>query len=210
MLRLTLVRQIAALLLIPAAAAVLPACSQSDASSLKLTLRQDLSGELLTSSVALREARDGPVQTAVSGADWKAAGTLVVARGEFADVGKLNIGGISFTPSVRGGAPVLRVTIERGSAAKWPDAFTVTDREARKNTALTLDPSAKASSIGEAIKLQISVPGQVISAGTDNKERGVNSSYEETLATLIIPARVAIADGRPITWHITWKEQTVP
>jgi hypothetical protein len=203
----TLLCRLLPLALLALAAAFLPACSQSDASSMRLTIRPDLSAEILTSSVAVREARDGPVQSVTSAADWKAAGTLVLARAECPDISKLNLGGITFAASVRGGAPMIRITIPRGSAAKWAGAFTVTDQEARKAAARILDPNAKASSIGESIKIQVTVPGQVISAGTDNKERGINSSYEETQATLMIPAERAVQDGKPIIWDITWREQ---
>ncbi len=191
-----------------AVALAIPACDTSDASSVKVTLHADLSGELLTSAMAVPAQPDAS-QASVGGITWRSRGAITMAQGGFTDINTLNIGGITFKAEGATGEPILRVRIPRGPGAKWPSAFTVASGEARKAASKALDPTAKASTIGEMFKLEVSVPGVVISAGSDSKLRGVNSSFEETRATIAIPVDIATTEGEPLTWHITWRTQNV-
>jgi hypothetical protein len=195
-------------LLIAGLALVLSACDQSDASAVKIALKPDLSGEVLSSSVVVKPA-EGPAQKGTTGVAWQTTGAVVVAKGTFADITKLDIGGITFAIGGPGADPMLRVSLPRGPAAAWPALFTDPSKDARKNAAQALEPGAKAPTIGDAIKIEISVPGVVVTAGETSKARGVNSSFEETKATLIVPVSAAMAPGDPIVWHITWREPSV-
>lgn len=195
-------------LLLLGAALGLSSCDTSDASSIKITLNQDLSGELLTSAVSVPPQPDAS-QNAIGGAAWQASGAIAMAKGSFPDITKLNIGGITFETHSPMGDPILRVTIPRGPDAKWPAAFTVPSKETRRAASKALDPNAKVSTLGDAIKIEVDVPGVVISAGSSSKARGVNSTFEETRGALTIPVEVATTPGEPIIWHITWKSPTV-
>ncbi len=203
-----LVRALAAGLLLLGTALVLAACDQTDASAVKITLKPDLSGEVLSSSVIVKPA-EGPVQKAASGVSWNTTGAVVVAKGTFADITKMDIGGITFAIGGPGADPMLRVTLPRGPDAKWPALFTDASKDARAIAAKALEPGAKNPTIGEAIKIQITIPGVVVTAGETSKARGVNSSFEETTVTLSVPVAAAIAPGDPIVWHITWREASV-
>lgn len=195
-------------LLLACVALTLWACDQSDATALKITLKADFSGEVLASSILVKPP-EGPVQKAASGATWSTAGAVVVSRGTFADITKLELGGIKFAVGGPGGDPMLRVTLPRGSDAKWPGLFTDTSKDARRAAAGALEPNAKNPTIGDTVKIEITIPGVVVTAGETSKARGVNSSFEESRATLLIPVEAALAPGDPIVWHVTWRETSV-
>lgn len=189
----------------------LAGCSEADASAARIKLHGDGSGELLASSVTVRAADDGPVQKVASpGITWAGSGSVIVARGTFADINKVSIAGITFEAGLHGGGKMITITVPRGPEVTWPDAFTVRDPEARKRAAKAISPDSKNPTIGDNVKIVVEVPGTVVSAGAVRKARGVGSSFEETLATLTIPVDVAVTKGEPIVWHVTWTEPTVP
>lgn len=209
-------RAAGAFLLAAGAALSLSGCDSADASSVKIKLRADLAGEVTTSSVGVREAGDGPAQRGAQGVRWQGSGSIIMARGEFDNINQLNVAGITFRTQTRpagsggtGNDLMLSVTIPRGPGVTWPAAFTVPDAGARTSAAKALNPAAAKPTMGDAVRIQIEVPGTIVTAGADVRAGGVVSGYEQTIATLTIPVEASQSTDGPITWHITWKEPTV-
>lgn len=187
-----------------ACALVLPACDETDAAAVRIRLEPAFSGTVMTSSV-VRLTEPGPLERASSGATWETRGALVTARGRFDDLATLKLADLSFEYGGAGGDPFVKVTLPRGRDARWPAAFTVPQADERDQAARAIDPETDTpTKIGATVKIVLDVPGRVISAGVRGKARGLSSNFEETNATLIVPADLAFTEGEPLVWHVTW------
>ena len=197
-------RTAAALLL--ASLAALPACDETDAVAVRVKLRDDFSGTVRTSGLALPQA-DGAVEQASEGAVWGSRVEMVCATGTFAEVSKLKVADISFSAGAGGqGIGYAQVSIPRGPDVRWPGAFVPLSEEERKSVAGALDPTGKSEAVGATIKLEFELPSAVVGNGVIGKVRGTKTTAEGPLATIIVPIEAMRAPGDPLVWHLTWQK----
>lgn len=182
---------------------MLPGCDEGDASSIKIEMNDTWGGSITASSVVL-VPEAAPVQRDAAGAEWKQSGGIVMSTGTFADLAKLRIADITFAYGGTGDMPQVVVTLPRGPGAKWPGALSVTDKGKREGAAAGL--AALAPRIGSVLKVQMTVPKgqQVATAAIVGKGKGLNSAFEKTSATLVVPVDLAMAEGPDLKWTITW------
>ena len=186
-------------------AAALSGCDETDAVSVRVRLKEDFSGTVRTSGIAIPPA-EGSVQQASAGADWGSRVEMICATGTFADVNKLKICDIAFAAGNGGeGIGYLQVTIPRGPDVRWPRAFVPLDDAERKSVAGALDPSGKADAVGTTIKLEVELPSAVVGNGFVGKARGTKTTMEAGIATIVIPLDVMTTPGDPLVWHMTWQ-----
>jgi hypothetical protein len=197
-----------------AATLLVAGCGEEDATSLRITLNADQSGEVLTSAIALPET-PGPIEAASSGADWNARAAVHVARGKFASIDALKLADLGFevidAPSKGSGSSAQRllvVTLPRGPEARWLRLLTIPQGDVRQRATAALDPAAKsrASRYGTVAKIEITLPGPVISNGFQGKVRGATSAADDRVATLMVPVEAAFETGEPIRWHLSWSK----
>ncbi len=191
-----------------AAPCALCGCDEGDASSIKIEMNDGWGGSITASSVVL-VPEAGPVQRDAAGVAWKQSGGVVMSTGTFADLAKLRIADITFAYGGTGDMPQVVATLPRGPAAKWPGALSVADKAKREDAAAGL--AAMAPRIGSVLKVQLTVPKgqQVATAAIVGKGRGLNSTFEKTSATLVVPVDLALAEGPDLKWTITWGPEQV-
>ncbi len=191
--------------LLLACIAALAGCDETDAVAVRVRLKEDFSGTVRTSGIAI-PAAEGSVQSASAGVDWGSRVEMICATGAFADVNKLKVCDLSFVAGNGGdGIGYLQVTIPRGPDARWPRAFVPLDDAERKSVAGALDPSGKADSVGTSIKLEVELPSQVVGNGFVGKARGTKTTMESGIATIVVPLDVMTTPGDPLVWHMTWQ-----
>lgn len=200
-----------------AATLLVAGCGEEDATSLRITLNADQSGEVLASAIALPET-PGPIEAASSGADWNARAAVHVARGKFASIDALKVADLGFevidapskgsAGSASSAQRLLVVTLPRGPEARWLRLLTIPQGDVRQRATAALDPAAKtrASRYGTVAKIEITLPGAVISNGFQGKVRGATSAADDRVATLMVPVEAAFETGEPIRWHLTWSK----
>lgn len=190
--------------LLAATLGLIAGCDESDASSLRITINPDFSGSLIASSVQA-PATPGPAESASGGITWTARGSITMASGAFADLARVELADLKFEYGGAGTSPFLKVTLPRGPKVTWPAALAIPSAETRDAVAKALDPRAAASTVGKSVKIEITVPTKVVTAGLSGRARGLASAFDEKVATLSVPMEVALADGPALVWHVTWE-----
>ncbi|MGQ0627852.1 MAG: hypothetical protein ACT4PL_07100 [Phycisphaerales bacterium] len=198
---------------------LLSGCGEEEVSSIRITLKDDLSGTLSSRSVTIPSAANPPaVEGATQGVTWGARGEVVMATGTFADLSALKIADITF--ECDGKNPMAaRVLVPRGPQAQWPKLLTVTDRELRERTAAALAPEVKRPTAGSVLTIAVKLPPgmRAVTSGVKGLGRGLNATMESTLVTLTVPVEVALGAGQsepnkivtePLSWHFTWEKDT--
>jgi hypothetical protein len=200
-----------------AAALTLSACDERDASSLRLDLKDDLSGTIVASGlVAPTQPAAVESGTAGGGVAWSGRAGVMVSRGSFKKLDELNVGGITFQTISAGSAAttgvlrprLIKVTIPRGADVKWPALFSGANDEERAGAQRVLSTEADASpntDLGTSVKITVNIPGKVISSGIALRSRGLSAEKDATTATLIMPVELAKQPGEPLVWHISWE-----
>jgi hypothetical protein len=195
----------AAALLVLASVVALAGCDETDAVAVRLHLKEDFTGTVRTSGIAIPPA-EGAVQQASAGIDCGSRVEMICATGNFSDVNKLKVCDITFAAGNGGqGIGYLQVTIPRGPDVRWPKAFVPLDDAERKSVAGALDPSGKADSVGATIKLEVELPSAVVGNGFVGKARGTKTTMEAGIATIVVPLDVMSTPGDPLVWHMTWQ-----
>lgn len=190
-----------------ALAALLTACEEEDAASVRLKLRPGGAGEIHTSClVQLPEA--GPVEARLAGSTPRARVGLVASSGAFADLAQLAVADITFrSGSSSGGLRWIEVAVPQGPDAQWPRLFVPMDDAARLDAVAALGGGEEAKQVGASLKLEIELPSSVVSQGlAGEKVRGARGKSEGTTATLIVPIERALKAAAPLSWQITWSE----
>ena len=126
------------------------------------------------------------------------------SKGTFSSIESLNIGGITFSHTAKDGSELLVVTVPRDGAA-WARMLTPSEGD-RSAAAAAFDADGTMKSVGEKIKISITVPSEVIAANTGPHTRGVTSTMKENQVILLFPAKAAEQSGKPLKWHITWAD----
>lgn len=194
------------------ATAMVGACDEADATSVKITLAADLSGTIVTSSVVSQSA--GPAEGAISGGGvaWDSRGGVVVSRGTFKDVKGLTLGEVTFAMgdfAGKGAGKTMKVILPRGPGVKWPAMLAPMDEKARMGTASALDQAAvdekRASTIGQSVKITIRTPGKPTGSMVNVSARGVDASSDRKEVTLVVPLRVVMEAGPALEWVVGWE-----
>lgn len=183
---------------------LLVACSGGELVGIHLLLAKDGSGTVTTRSLVQPTAA-GPSEAKVEGVSWTARASLVAVQGSFAQLGDVRVGkGLRFTTRIGEDQPSLRVFVQRGPDAAWLSAL-VPDETARRAMAKVYDPTGKTREVGDTIRLEIEVPGEVIASAVQPGGRGVEADRERRRAFLLLPARTMAEAGDELVWDVTWR-----
>jgi hypothetical protein len=183
----------------------LAACDETDAVAIRIHLRDDFSGRVTMSNVALMPA-ESPLQQATQGVEWQSRAAILCSAGKFASLGALKISDIDLTSGDGGGGlAFVRVSLPRGDSAKWYKVLIPLTAEERAGAAASIDPEGKTKNVASSIKLEIELPANVVGNGLTGRVRGIKVKDEGTTATLVVPLDVAQLAGDPIVWHLTWQ-----
>jgi len=192
-------------LLLSVALLALAACDETDAVALRIRLRDDFSGQLTTSNVALMPA-ESALQQATSGVEWQSRAEILCSAGRFTSLGALKISDIDLSSGDGGeGIAFVRVALPRGESAKWCRVMIPMTADERTKAAAALDPEGKTKNVASTIKIEIRLPGNVVGNGLTGRVRGIKLKDEGDTATLVVPLDVAQSAGDPIVWHLTWQ-----
>jgi hypothetical protein len=179
-------------------------CDESDAVSVRVRLKPDMSGNLTVSSLVL-PVEAGAGEKATQGVEFGGRANLVCAGGTFAELGKVVVDDLTFTSaSDADGSCRVRVSIPRGPSARWPKSLTVPAPDDRRRAVVAFDPDGKANKVGATLKIEIQLPKPVVSSGVVPKLKGVELVDEGRTATLTIPVERGTEEGDPMVWHLTW------
>jgi hypothetical protein len=184
---------------------VLSACDETDAVAVRIRLRDDFSGQLTTSNVALLP-EESPLQQATQGVAWQSRAQVVCSAGHFGALSAVKLADIGLSSGDGGeGLAFLRVSLPRGPDARWHKLLVPLSAEERTTAAAALDPTGKTKNVASTVKFEIELPSAVVGNGLTGRAYGVKVKAENATATLLIPIDVAQAAGDPIVWHLTWQ-----
>ena len=184
-------------------ALLLCSCSGGELVGIHVKLEKDGSG--LVTTRALVEPAPGTAEAQAQGVQWKGHAGLACAQGAFQHIKdlKLGDGGITFQAELGDARPSMRVDLQRGPAAAWVKAL-VPDLEKRRAMAKIYDPSGRTNEIGDTLRIEVAVPGEVFASGVRPAGRGVEAGHEGKRAFLLIPVRTALEADEPFEWSFSW------
>lgn len=187
-----------------ACAAALAGCSASDATSVRVSLLEDLSGTILTSQLGVAPEPDTPAASGVEGVLWRSQGRITLRSGRFDRVTDVRLADIAFTSASTEGIKGVTVRIPRGPGALWP-AWISADPARIDQARAALDPDNQAEKLGKVAMLTITAPATVTSSvAGPARARGLSASRDDKTATLEIPIEWAQREGEAIVWQVTW------
>lgn len=190
-------------LLLFASALLLAACSGGELVGVHVMLNKDGTGTITTRSL-MQSTTPAPIEGKVQGVEWSARATLIAAQGTFTRLGDVQLKGLRFAAHLGDDQPSLRVYVQRGPDIEWLNAI-VPDEKARRAMAKVYDPTGKTREVGDTIRLEIEVPGEVIASAVQPGGRGVEADRERRRAFLLLPARTMVEAGEELVWDVTWR-----
>ncbi len=178
-------------------------CSGGELVGVHVALQKDGSG-----TVTMRGLTTPPASAAeaeAQGVQWSGRAGVTCAQGTFKEVKalKLGDGGIRFDAELGDARPSLRVFLKRGPDTAWVKAL-VPDVAERRKMAKIYDPSGRTNEIGDTLRIEVSVPGEVFASGVRPAGRGVEAAHEGKRAYLLIPVRSALEAGDEFEWSFSW------
>jgi len=180
------------------------ACDEDNAISVRLRLQENLSGTVITSALA-QPVGPGAVENAAQGATFDRQVEMRGAKGRFAALDGLKIGDVRFSGGAsESGLRWVRVDVPTGADAAWPALFVPLDEAARRSAAEAFEVTGQARDVGKTFKIEIELPASVVSLGATGKVRGMKSTSDGRVATLIVPIEAARAGKEPLVWQLTW------
>jgi hypothetical protein len=184
---------------------LLCACSGNELVGVHIALAKDGSGVLTTRSL-LDPRTASPTEARAQGVTWGARAALHCVQGRFQQLANVRLGdgGLRFSASLGDEMPRLRTYVQRGVTAEWMRAL-VPDQVARRAMAKVYDPTGKTNEIGDAIRLEVTLPGDVVSSGVQPSGRGVEATHERNRAYLIVPVKTAQEAGDELIWDVSWR-----
>lgn len=191
--------------LFPAFLLLLTACSSGELVGIHINLTKDGSGTVTTRSL-VEPTAPSPAEARTQGVTWTARASLQCAQGKFQALSDLKVGdgGLRFSPRLGDDQPHLRVFVQRGPNAEWIKSL-VPDQVTRRAMAKVYDPTGRIEEVGEAVRIEIAVPGEVVTSGVQPTGRGVEAAHERKRAYLIVPVKSALEAGEEMVWDITWR-----
>jgi len=97
----------------------------------------------------------------------------------------------------------VRVFLQRGPDAEWIKAL-APDQPARQAMAKVYDPTGRTKEIGDVVRVEVTVPGQVFASGVRPGGRGIEAAHEGKRAYLLIPVRTGLEAGEELEWSFSW------
>lgn len=181
----------------------LSACSGGELVGVHVLLHKDGAG--LVTTRALVTPIPGSSEAQAQGVDWQGRAGVACSQGTFRDIEllKLGDGGIVFDADLADARQNMRVKVKRGPDASWVKAL-VPDLEARRKMAKIYDPTGRTHEIGDTLRIEVSVPGEVFASGVRPAGRGVEAASEGKRAYLLIPVRTALEAGEDLEWSFSW------
>lgn len=180
------------------------ACSGGELVGVHVTLKTDGTGTVTTRALVEPTAA-AAAESRSQAVTWTSRASLLCSQGTFAKIDDLTLGngGIKFVAELGDARPSLRVRLQRGPGAEWVTNLVPGDK-ARREMAKVYDPTGKTSEIGDTIRVEIAVPGEVFASGVRPTGSGVEAAHEGKRAYLLIPVRTALENGAEFEWSISW------
>ena len=184
--------------------AVLCSCSGGELVGIHVNLAKDGSGTV-TVRTLMEPTSTGAAESRAQGVTWKTRAGIACAQGSFTQVQdlKLGNGGIRFLAELADDRPNVRVFLQRGPDAEWVKSL-VPDAETRQKMAKVYDPTGRTREIGDVLRIEVAVPGQVFASGVRPSGRGVEAAHEGKRAYLLVPVRTALESGDELEWSFSW------
>lgn len=184
---------------------LLTACSGGELVGIHLTLAKDGSGTVTTRSLVEPSAALA-AEASATGVTWTARASVHASQGSFRSLDQLKFGGggLHFATNLDGDLPSVRVYIPRGPAAAWVKSLAPA-RGIRRKLAKVYDPTGKTREVGDVIRLEIELPGNVVASSVYPTGRGIEADRERRRAFLLLPARSVADAGEELVWDITWR-----
>ena len=79
------------------------------------------------------------------------------------------------------------------------------EETARKNMAQIYDPNGKTREVGDIIRLEVSLPSDVVTSGVLPAGRGIEATREGRRAVLLVPVRTALEGDGEMVWDMSWR-----
>ncbi|GAB4147289.1 MAG: hypothetical protein Fur0037_15440 [Planctomycetota bacterium] len=158
----------------------------------------------LTARALSQPAEPGQAEAVVQGVAWLDRAELTFSQGSFQDVKDLSFGGIRFLGDVQNpDRPGLRILVPRGPDAAWVKALAPSE-DLRRRIAKVYDPTGKSLDPAPSVRIDIVLPGNVVSAGVQPAGRGVEADHERDRAWLSIPIAKASEKGEELVFDVSW------
>lgn len=184
---------------------LLSACDETDVVAIRIRLRDDFSGRVTTSNVALMPV-DSPLQQATQGVEWQSRAEILCGAGQFTALSAVKLADIGLNAADGGdGLAFVRVSLPRGEQASWHKLMVPLSDAERTSSAAAIDPSGRTKNVASTIKVEIELPSAVVGNGLTGRAHGIKVKAEGSTATLVIPLEVAQSAGDPVVWHLTWQ-----
>jgi hypothetical protein len=198
--------KIQTLAVVLAMSALLSACDESDAVSVRIHVRPDLSGTFTASALERTpEGARAPIET--KGVGWKSRVDLRCATGDFTKLSEVAISDASLSAGeTPGGLCFLRLSLPRGPDVHWARELVPLSAAERKDATAAFDSSGNAAEVGSMVKFEITLPSDAVGNGLTPRPRGAKVKAEGGVATLVVPVEVALSPGDPLVWHLTWQK----
>ena len=179
-------------------------CTGNELVGVHISLQNDGSG-LVTTRMLMEPQTTGNPEANAQGVTWKGRAGLACAQGSFQHLRELKLGGgsLHFVADLEGVNTSLRAFVKRDPEAQWVKDL-VPEQRQRQAMAKVYDPTGRTKEIGDVLRLEISVPGKVISSGVEPSGRGIEAAHESKRAYLLIPVRAALEKGNELVWSVSW------
>lgn len=179
-------------------------CSGGELVGVHVKLQKDGKG-LVTVRTLMEPTTTGTAESRAQGVSWQSRAGLASAQGTFDQINdlKLGNGGIRFLAELGDDRPNLRVFLQRGPDAEWVTAL-VPDQATRQAMAKVYDPTGRTREIGDVLRIEVAVPGEVFASGVRPTGRGIEAAHEGKRAYLLVPVRTALEAGEELEWSFSW------
>ncbi len=188
----------------------LSGCDESDAASVRVRLDavpRDAApkGQIAISTLSAPAAPTAAEQlTSGAGLSWSGRAAVILSRGQFDDLTKLNIGEVTFNLLRTPTQSILEVNLPRGAGVKWPGLLAVGDTGEMGKARAVMLPDDPDSKLGKIVKIVVEAPAKVTGTDSSVAARGLSASSDQKEATLVVPIAEALKEGDPIRWTIKW------
>lgn len=192
-------------LLLAAVAFTALACDEGDATSLQITVDANMAGSLSLCRLTIPDAA-ATSENEATGVAWQHRAALTCTTGRFGNLDELTVADMTFSHEAEeDGHTYLRIELPRGPSARWPALLTVTAAGARRTALSAFDPTGRMKEVGENLRLVVLLPQDVGTHGALPTMGGVTASADKREASLLVPLTVALTDGPPLVWTVTWE-----
>jgi len=185
----------------------LAACSGGELVGIHVALNKDGSGIVTTRSL-VEPTAPGPTEARTTGVTWLTRASLLAVQGKFEQLNDLKFGdgGVRFSARLGDDQPHLRVFVKRGTGAEWVKSL-VPEVAARRAMAKVYDPTGRTQEVGDTLRIEIVVPGEVVTSDVNPGGRGVEPAHERKRAYLLIPVKTLLeAEAtEEMVWDISWR-----